>query len=206
MNHKTKKLTTENAKERDLLKELIAKCGTTCVTHKDKLNAGYKFIEENGLSDRVDGLLHVLDWLEDADDLALLFAGTPNTVPLREPSFSSADKYKLDRVYRHLENFEESTDHVEAADRLVPRWVPSESKCGVLYLGDKVVKEFKCPAKNQTDLIEEFAKQGWKTKIENPLKTGAALRHATEILKANQYLIEFGTFDLKRYATWSLRE
>ena len=195
--------------QEDLLKK--AAKNATRITRNDQLSAGFAFIEDNGLADYVDDLIRVLDCCESVEDLARLFSNTPNAKPNSEPSFSRADRFKLDRIYRHLEGtLETPQDSSET-----PVWKPNESNFGILYLGERVVKSFKHPAENQITLIEAFDKSDWVSRIDNPFMeicnnnfeaAKEALRNASDGLRRSAEHITFGTLDIKMKATWMLRD
>lgn len=182
----------------------------TRITQNDQLSAGFAFIEDNDLTDYVDDLIRVLDCCESVEDLARLFSNTPNAKPRSEPSFSMADRFKLDQIYRHMDGTLETPQ-----DRsLTLIWKPNESKYGILYLGERVVKSFKRKAGNQIALIEAFDKSSWMSRIDNPFMkicnnnfeaATEALRNATDSLTSSAEHIDFGTANGRLKATWMLR-
>jgi hypothetical protein len=193
--------------------DLLKKAGknATRITQNDQLSAGFAFIENSDLTEYVDDLIRVLDCCESVEDLARLFSNTPNAKPRSEPSFSRADRFKLDRIYRHLEGTLEIPQ--DRNETLI--WRPDESKYGILYLGERVVKSFKRNAGNQIALIEAFDKSDWASRIDNPFMeicnnnfeaATEALRNATDSLTSSAEHIDFGTADGRMKATWMLRD
>jgi hypothetical protein len=57
----------------------------------------------------------------------------------------------------------------ERVEQEFPRWPAWDARRRLILCGDRVVKRFRRPAKNQTLILDAFQEEGWPGRIDDPL-------------------------------------
>jgi len=113
----------------------------------------------------------------------------------------SDDQDVTDEEYLHEDR--DQVGEPEEEEKVTPVW---DKDRGTLSVRDVVVKTYSRYAPNPSDILDEFEKEGWPTRIDDPLgKGGDRLRAAATDLNKSldvKNLIKFGT--RAKGVTWKL--
>ena len=180
------------------------------MARKQRIDAGYAFLEDNGLTIYLDDLVDLIHNCKCPDDLAWLLGDRRSGNSKIE--YCSSDRLKLDRIFDWVEGQIDYVDDDQASDSPKPLWKSDEGRHGQLHYDGQLIKDFKTKSDFQTQLIAAFERKQWQQRISNPfLDSGneveafERLKNTTESLNKSLTLknvIQFGTASNRKYAVW----